>query len=1139
MSDDLKRVGLVFKEEGAVDFRKTLQEVNIEMNKNYNQFKLTQSQWDKSTKSTEKLKAQQEYLGNTIEIQGDKVKVLRRQLEELENAENKDITAIKKKQNELTNAEIKLKNYENQLKDVTSQLNNSGKAWEENGKKLEKFGTNIQNAGKKMLGVTTGITALGTGAIATAANFEDAMRQVAATMGITADEIENGSESYKILEDAAKQCGENTKYSASEAAEALNYLALAGYDAKKSAEVLPKILNLATAGNLDLATASDMVTDAMAALGMETKDLDKYIDEMAKTSQKSNTSVGQLGEATLTCAGTVKLANMSLETMNAELGILANNGIKGAEGGTHLRNIILSLTSPTDVAAKALKNLGIKVTDSSGNIRDMNDIMADFNKKLAGMSDEKKTNIISQIFNKTDISAVNALIKGSGEEFANLKKEISNSNGAAQDMADTMNSSLKGQLTLVKSQLEAIAIKLGNKLMPYVKDCVKKISDLATKFSNLNDEQTKTVLKIAGIVAAAGPLLTIVGKITSLLGSGIKTIGVVNQAVGVMRGTITTTSTAVNGLVTVFKTINPITLIAATGITALSAAAYKYAENQNAAKKEAEEFTQKVTDSKQALDDYNKSIDDSINAEIGHIEYVSKLKDELIQLVDENGKVKKGYEGRVSFILNEMNQALGTEYELNGDVIDSYKNLREEIDKTIEKKRAEVLLSAGEEKYKNAIKTQTKAVEDLKQAHDDLGMSYEESKQKIENWKTSMNNAVSEKDTEKVSELSRQYKQELEALKERIKAYETAESTVKECNNNIKSYEDDYAKFAEGKYNEIGQTIIGSTKSWSESSLSEIRTSIENQKQELSAYKEIYERTGDEVARKAMERAQQNLQALANELVQRTSTIGELGEDEIKAWQTLATTSYSTYYDTISPLDEELRKKIEQMTGVTAEKTPELVAETQRMSEQVLAQIEQNSEFRQEAIKNLQGMLNGLEDNELRELLENAGVEDVEEVLKGIRKGNLAENEGVNILKSLHTGLGDARWKKNLWDTARGIASSLSGLLSIKANINRKTSSLPGHKSGLDYVPYDDYVARLHKGERVLTAKENKSLEEAQKSSKKSNLEFSSNSNNTNVVNIDYNKIANAFLTALNKCKLTLDEDGFARIVKDELYKVV
>lgn len=561
MADDLKRVGLIFKEEGAVDFRKTLQDINIEMNKNYNQFKLTQSQWDKSTKSTEKLKAQQEYLGNAIEIQGDKVNTLRMQLEEMENAENKNTTAIKKKQNELANAEIKLKNYEKQLGEVNNKLSDFGEKILDAGEKVQKAGKNIEEAGKKVSGFSTVATAGLAGTVATAANFEDSMRQVAATMGITADEIANGSEAYTILENAAKECGEKTKYSASEAAEALNYLALAGYDAQKSAETLPKILNLAAAGNLDLATASDMVTDAMSALSMETKDVDKYIDEMAKTSQKSNTSVAQLGEATLTCAGNVKNAHMSIETMNAELGILADNGLKGAEGGTALRNIIVSLTSPTDKAAETLKKLGVNVYDNKGNIRDFNDILTDLNSKLNKLNDEKRSNALSDIFNKNDLKAAQYLLDGTTGRFQELTNELKNSNGAAQDMADTMNSSLKGQLTLVKSQLEAIAIKLGNKLMPIVKDCVKKISNLATWFSNLNDKQAETVLKIAGIVAAAGPLLTIVGKLTSTIGGTIKAIGTVTQAVKVASGAITSTSTVVNNLAGVFSAItNPIDL---------------------------------------------------------------------------------------------------------------------------------------------------------------------------------------------------------------------------------------------------------------------------------------------------------------------------------------------------------------------------------------------------------------------------------------------------------------------------------------------------------------------------------------------------------------------------------------------------
>ena len=230
------------------------------------------------------------------------------------------------------------------------------------------------------------------------AGFDDSMKTVAATMGMTAEEIANGSKEYEMLENAAKEAGASTKFSASESAEALNYLALAGYDAEKAVETLPKVLNLAAAGGMELAETSDLVTDSMAALGLETSELDNYIDEMAKTSQKSNTSVKQLGEATLVVAGTASTVGMSLETMNAELGVLANNGIKGSEGGTHLRNVLLSLSAPTDTAAKALKQLGVETTDSQGNIRDLNDILIDLNASMDGMSDSEKTNMISTIF---------------------------------------------------------------------------------------------------------------------------------------------------------------------------------------------------------------------------------------------------------------------------------------------------------------------------------------------------------------------------------------------------------------------------------------------------------------------------------------------------------------------------------------------------------------------------------------------------------------------------------------------------------------------------------------------------------------------------------------------------------------------
>lgn len=409
-------------------------------------------------------------------------------------------TAINYANIELQGMQLALDNTEKYMKEAENSMNGCAVS-------LDKYGQETETAADKtsVLGdvlkanllsdaIRSGIKALAEGikkiavaSVDTGSSFEAAMSQVAATMGMTTDEVDNGCEAYTLLANAAEESGKATMFSASESAQALNYLALAGYDAEKSAATLPKTLDLAAAGGLDLAYATDLVTDSMAALGLETDQLDTYIDEMARTSQKSNTSVAQLGEATLVCAGTVSLTNQSLETMNTELGILANNGYKGAEGGTHLRNILISLSAPTDKAAIALNDLGIAVSDSQGNMRDLNDIMIDLNAAMAGMSSTEKTQLISKIFNKTDISAVNALLKGTGDEFNTLYQEIQNSSGAASAMAETLNNNLKGKITILQSALEGLGISTYKIFDDEMKSSVESATDAVGRLQKAMD----------------------------------------------------------------------------------------------------------------------------------------------------------------------------------------------------------------------------------------------------------------------------------------------------------------------------------------------------------------------------------------------------------------------------------------------------------------------------------------------------------------------------------------------------------------------------------------------------------------------------------------------------------------------------
>ena len=489
-------------------------------------------------------------------------------------------TAAEQANTALENGEISQSQYdalqreiietEQNLRSLEAQANQSATALQKigaTGEKLKTVGDNISSAGEKMLPATAAVAGLGTAAVTTAANFESSMSQVQATMGITKDSMStvNGESvnTMNALSNLAKEMGSKTAFSASECAEALNYLALAGYNTQEMTDTLPTVLNLAAAGGLDLASASDMVTDAMSALGLGVSDAETMVDQMSKTASTTNTSVAQLGEGILTIGATAKSVKGGTAELNTALGILANNGIKGAEGGTHLRNIILSLQNPTDKAADAMKTLGVDVYDSQGNMRSMNDILGDLNKSMDGMTSEEKANIISTIFNKTDLSSVNALLANTGDTWDSLQQSITNSGGAAQQMADTQLDNLQGQLTILKSALEGLAISFGELLMPAIKSIVTAVQGFVDKLNSMDEGTKKVIVTIALIVAAIGPVLIVIGKV-------ISAVGTIMTIVPKIAGVINTVKTAFMALNTTMLA-NPIFLIIA-AIAALVAA---------------------------------------------------------------------------------------------------------------------------------------------------------------------------------------------------------------------------------------------------------------------------------------------------------------------------------------------------------------------------------------------------------------------------------------------------------------------------------------------------------------------------------------------------------------------------------------
>ena len=504
--------GLKIGVEGEKEFKKALSEINQSFKVLGSEMKLVASQFDKQDKSVEALSARNTVLNKEIETQKQKIETLRSALENAASSFGENDRRTQSWQIQLNNAEAALNNMERELsenekaidemsdgmedaedstEDFSDELDDAADTADDAGGRFEKLGSIAKGIGVVLAAAVVAIGAAVAGAagkindcVNVYAEFEDSMLQVAATMGITQEEIANGSDAYEKLTTAAKEAGASTRYSASEAGEALNYLALAGYDADKAVETLPKVLNLAAAGGMELATTSDLVTDAMSALQMETDDLDTFIDQMAKTSQKSNTSVQQLGEAILVCAGTATSTGQELTTLNTSLGVLADNGIKGAEGGTKLRNVMLSLSAPTDKAAAQLTSLGVSVYDAEGNMRQLDEIMADLNASLGDLSQDERTNAINNIFNKTDLNAVNALLASTTGRFDELSAQIDDCAGAAADMAGTMEAGLAGTTRSFESAMEGMQIEVGSIFADFKQTLMSDSIEVIRNFTN-------------------------------------------------------------------------------------------------------------------------------------------------------------------------------------------------------------------------------------------------------------------------------------------------------------------------------------------------------------------------------------------------------------------------------------------------------------------------------------------------------------------------------------------------------------------------------------------------------------------------------------------------------------------------------
>ena len=445
------------------------------------------------------------------------------------------------------------------LRDGQRELRNladeGAKAEASTRKSMQDIGKSMTNLGKSLsLKVTAPITAFGGLALRTAGNFEQAMNSVAAISGAAGDELE-------ALRDVAKDLGSTTQFSASQAADAMGFLAMAGFDANQTMEALPGTLQLAAAAGLDLASSADTVSNILSGYGKEISELSHINDVLVATFTSANTDLQQLGEAMKYAGPVASAAGVSFEEAAAAIGLMGNAGIQGSMAGTSLRGALARMLNPTKQAAGTMEELGIALTDAAGRVLPLGDVLD----QLAPHAED--AGLMMELFGQRAGPAMSALLSQGGDALRELTGELEAAGGSAERIAAVQMEGFNGQMRALRSAFEGLQIAIGESgLLEFATSLVERFAGMVRGLSDLNPAVLNAGSVIAGLAAVVGPLLIGFGMMASAVGAAI---GPLTGIAAIMGGAL---KVAAIGLAAAIGTIGlPITLAVA-GVVALTAA---------------------------------------------------------------------------------------------------------------------------------------------------------------------------------------------------------------------------------------------------------------------------------------------------------------------------------------------------------------------------------------------------------------------------------------------------------------------------------------------------------------------------------------------------------------------------------------
>ena len=625
--------------------------------------------------------------------------------------------------------------------------------------------------------------------------FESSMSNVQAISGASADQMQQ-------LTDKAKEMGESTVFSASQSADAFGYMAMAGWKTEEMLSGIEGVMNLAAASGADLATTSDIVTDALTAMGYQAKDAGRLADVMAAASSNSNTNVEMMGATFKYVAPIIGALGMNMEDAAAAIGLMANAGIKGEKSGTALRSVLNRLSAPPKECATEMKKLGISLTDNDGKMKSLHQVMIELRQAFKNLSETEQTAAAKHLAGAEAMSGLLAVVNASDADFQKLTVAINDSTGAAASMAETMNDNVGGQLTLLRSKIEGIMIKLFKKASDSMKNGSKTVGDALDKVDwdkagkAVGDFTTKAANMFAYLITNSSTIISI-----------LKTLGTLFATIFVAQK-ISSTVTAFTSLISVIKGAQSASalLTSAMGALGISMSALPvmaiiaaigaligYASKLN---QEMDEQAQKmyglnaaqnslinsVNDHAQALKSSSAAIKDEGASIDSNYQKLEDMKDSYNSLIDENGKVKKGSEELAQTLLGNLAEGLGITIDKLNENIDANGKLKDSIDELIEKKKQEAKLAAFEDDYNQALKDEYDAWKNLKGAKEEQ----KNAQDKLNEAQEKYNKAVADyKDQTNFNPMNfinmQQAKKDLAAAKE---SYEELSQTVVEAQGN-------------------------------------------------------------------------------------------------------------------------------------------------------------------------------------------------------------------------------------------------------------------------------------------------------------------------------------------------------------------